>query len=139
MKKLVAIGAMTLLLAACNTTGGTKEIGGTLIGGGLGALAGTQIGSGKGQLAATAVGTLLGAYLGREAGVSLDRADKAYAASQGQAAYPPPRFDSGAYTGGTGTIGGAVPTTRVIGTRCERLDSGALACQGADGTWSLYR
>ncbi len=133
MKKLITVAALSVLLAACNTTGGTKEIGGTLLGGGLGALAGSQIGAGKGQLAATAVGTLFGAFLGREAGVSLDRADKVYASDRQQSAYPPPRLRTSAYTRD------ADPATQVIGTKCERLESGPLACQNADGTWTLYK
>jgi len=74
--RLVATITVVLALTACTTTGGPKQIGGTLIGGTAGALAGSQIGSGRGQLAAVAIGTLAGAFLGNEAGKSLDRADR---------------------------------------------------------------
>ena len=53
-----------------------KQTAGTLVGAGLGALAGTQIGDGKRQLAAVTIGALGGAWLGGQAGKSLDRADK---------------------------------------------------------------
>lgn len=133
MKKFVAIGITAILLTACNTAGGQKEIGGTLLGGGLGALAGSQIGSGDGRLAATAVGTLLGAYLGREAGTSLDRADRAAAAGSVRPAtysrgdWRPPQEPAPVRRGSAEA------------TDCERLQSGGFACQAADGTWSVYK
>lgn len=61
-----------------------KELGGTLLGAGLGALAGSQIGSGKGQLAAVALGALAGGYFGGQIGQSLDKADRAYAKETAQ-------------------------------------------------------
>ncbi len=76
---LVMIALVPLVLTACSNLGGPKQIGGTLLGGGLGALAGSQFGGGTGRLAAVAVGTLLGAFVGSEAGKSLDRADKLFA------------------------------------------------------------
>ncbi|MEQ8711145.1 MAG: RT0821/Lpp0805 family surface protein [Rhodospirillales bacterium] len=65
-----------LLLAGCTQNTGNKEVGGTLLGAGLGGLAGAQFGGGTGKLAATAVGVLAGAWLGNEVGKSLDRADR---------------------------------------------------------------
>ena len=133
MKKFIAIGLTAILLTACNTAGGQKEIGGTLLGGGLGALAGSQIGSGDGRLAATAVGTLLGAYLGREAGTSLDRADRVSGATNVQPAtysrgsWPPPQEPAPA------------PRGTAAATDCERLQSGGFACQAPNGTWSVYK
>jgi hypothetical protein len=133
MKKFIAIGLTAVLLAACNTTAGQKEIGGTLLGGGLGALAGSQIGSGDGKLAATAVGTLLGAYLGREAGTSLDRADRAAGvgnvrdATYTRGHWPPPQEPAPA------------PRGSAAATNCERLQGDGFACQAADGTWSVYK
>ncbi len=77
-RRLAMIVSLTLIVAACANVGGPKQIGGSLLGGGLGALAGSQIGSGRGQLAAVAIGTLAGAFLGSEAGKSLDRADQLF-------------------------------------------------------------
>jgi surface antigen len=77
---LTAAALSAIVLTGCTANDfGRKEAAGTLLGGGLGALAGSQIGGGRGQLIATSVGTLLGAYLGNQAGRSLDRADQAYA------------------------------------------------------------
>ena len=73
------IFAITLILLALGASGCDKQMGGTLVGAGLGGLAGSQIGSGSGKLAATGAGVLLGALLGGEAGRSLDRADHLYA------------------------------------------------------------
>ncbi len=78
-RRLAMIVALTLIVSACANVGGPKQIGGSLLGGGLGALAGSQIGSGRGQLAAVAIGTLAGAFLGSEVGKSLDRADQNFA------------------------------------------------------------
>lgn len=74
--KITVIAGAALALAGCQTAGGNKEAGGTLVGAGLGALAGSQIGSGRGQLVAVAVGALGGALLGNSVGKSLDRADQ---------------------------------------------------------------
>ena len=128
MRKTITVAVAALALAACTTSGGPKEIGGTLLGGGLGALVGSQIGSGKGQLAATATGALMGAFLGREAGVSLDRADRLSAGGRDQAGYAP------------AATGWARPRSapRLIGRDCTRLPRGGLACEAPDGTWTLY-
>jgi surface antigen len=130
MKKFIAIGLVAVSLAACNTAG-QKEIGGTLLGGGLGALAGSQVGSGDGKLAATAVGTLLGAFLGREAGTSLDRADRISSAGDyRQADYSRERWSPPA---------SPQPRAPAAANNCERLQSGGFACQAQDGTWSVYK
>jgi surface antigen len=129
MHKIITMAAAGMLLAACTTAGGQKEIGGTLLGGGLGALAGSQIGSGDGKLAATAVGTLLGAFIGRKAGVSLDRADRLAADGAETARYGP----------SASWARPARNASQPAGEDCERLQSGGLACQGADGTWKVYR
>ena len=77
--RATSVVAILLLVAACQSfQDNPKQSFGTLLGGGLGALAGSQIGSGRGQLAAVAIGTLGGAFLGREIGSSLDRADKLF-------------------------------------------------------------
>jgi surface antigen len=82
MRILPRVAASVLLLLAlvgCANSGlGPKQAVGTLLGAGTGALIGSQFGHGRGQLVATSVGTLLGAYLGNEAGKSLDRADALY-------------------------------------------------------------
>ena len=80
LRKVAIVTALTLGLAACNTTGssssGNKQTAGTLLGAVGGAIAGAQIGKGKGRMAAVAAGTLLGAIVGNQVGQSLDRADR---------------------------------------------------------------
>lgn len=78
-KRIIPAAFAAALLAGCASDTGNKQVGGTVIGAGLGALAGSQIGGGTGKLAAVAIGTLGGAWLGSEVGKSLDRADRAYA------------------------------------------------------------
>ena len=144
MKKFFCLSVAAILLAACSTTGGQKQIGGAAIGAGLGGLVGSQIGTGKGKLAATAAGAVLGALVGAETGASLDRADQTYAA--GPPSSPPPRFQ----VPSTGSLGGRqvpyqpIPSARVaspgpVAQGCERLASGAFACQDTDGTWSIFK
>ncbi|MBI2241855.1 MAG: glycine zipper 2TM domain-containing protein [Magnetospirillum gryphiswaldense] len=86
-KGLLVAGAVVLALSACAQPGGngygfSKSTGGAILGGAGGALAGSQFGGGKGKLAATALGTLLGAWVGSEAGASMDRADQNYYSNQ---------------------------------------------------------
>jgi surface antigen len=80
LKSFAPVALACALLAACesNMQDNPKQIGGGLVGAGLGGLAGSQIGSGKGQLAAVAIGALLGGVAGSEVGKSLDRADHMY-------------------------------------------------------------
>ncbi len=83
-KRTFAAMIVLAMVAGCASDRGNKEVGGTLLGAGLGALAGSQIGGGTGQLAAVAVGALAGAWLGGEAGRSLDKADQQYAQRNAQ-------------------------------------------------------
>ena len=78
-RTLLAVLIAVFVTACAGIENRPKEAAGTLLGAGLGALAGSQIGGGKGQLAAVAIGALAGAWLGNEAGKSLDKADKLYA------------------------------------------------------------
>jgi surface antigen len=77
MRIVTVCCAAALLLSGCADYG-PKELGGGLVGGGLGGLAGAQFGQGKGKLVTTAAGTLLGAFAGTSVGRSLDRADQTY-------------------------------------------------------------
>jgi surface antigen len=58
---------------------GGGELGGTLVGAGLGGLAGSQIGGGSGKLIATALGVVVGGFVGNRIGNSLDKGSIAYA------------------------------------------------------------
>jgi uncharacterized protein YcfJ len=73
--RFTAAALVAVFLTACaQTEDNQKQTAGTIVGAGLGALAGSQIGGGKGQLAAVAIGAFGSAWLGGEAGKSLDRA-----------------------------------------------------------------
>ena len=152
----IAVAAVTALaLAACTTEGRQKELGGTLLGAGLGALAGSQVGSGKGQLVAVAIGALAGAWIGGEVGKSLDKADRLAAQQAAQTALEsradgqttawrnPNSGHSGTYTP-TRTYVSAnrqpcreYETTVVIDGREERAVG--RACRQSDGTWKIVQ
>ena len=155
IRKAAFIALVALSLGACAGLGGQKQIGGGLLGAGLGALAGSQFGSGTGQLAAVAIGTLGGAFLGSEIGKSLDRADELSMRQTTQSTLETGR--SGQTTrwanpdsGNSGTItptrtfqtAAAQPCrefqqTVTIGGRTEQAYG--TACRQLDGSWQLAR
>lgn len=167
----------TVLLGACTTNGngtrmgtmgtmgsmgsmgglanmGTKQILGTLGGAAGGGYLGSQMGKGGGQLAFVAAGTLLGAFLGNEIGLSLDRADEAYAQRAFQQAAMQPQIGAPYdwYSPESGNRGSIVMTregrdtrngnycreyqqTIVVGGRPQQAFG--TACQMPDGTWQI--
>jgi surface antigen len=144
---------MGLSLVACESMGGQKQTGGTLLGGIGGAVAGAQFGKGSGQIAAAAVGTLLGALVGSEVGKSLDKADMTYADQANQKAQSAPigqniqwsNPQSGNYgtitpvREGTDSSSGAYcrefQQTVTIGGKAE--SAYGTACRQQDGTWKV--
>lgn len=155
-KKLTAVSMATLLVvsvAGCESMGGQKQTGGTLLGGAAGAIAGAQFGSGSGRIAAAAVGTLLGALVGSEVGRSLDKADLAYANQANSRAQTAPvgqpiqwnNPQTGNYgtitpvRDGTDTRTGAYcrefQQTVTIGGKTE--SAYGTACRQPDGTWKV--
>ena len=155
-KRTVSVLLAIVFLAACaDVEGKPKQTVGTLLGAGLGALAGTQIGGGKEQLAAVAIGALGGAWLGSEAGKSLDKADQAYAErtvqntlennKKGQTSKwrNPDSGNAGSYT----------PTRTyqtASGQNCREFETSVevdgksetatgTACRSADGSWKIVR
>ena len=143
------------LLAGCQSGAGNKQIGGGLIGAGLGGLAGSQIGSGKGQLAAVALGVLGGALLGSELGKSLDKADMAYAERNANNAleYNQAGTSSTWRNPDSGHSGTFTPTRTyqtAQGQDCRDYEqtiyvdgkaetATGRACRNADGTWQIVR
>ncbi len=144
---------LAVTLGACQTTGGQKQTGGTLLGAGLGALAGSQIGSGRGQLVAVAVGALGGALLGSSVGKSLDKADRLHAERATQAAQTAPigqpiewrNPDSGNYGTVTPVREG---NDRASGAYCREYQQSVTvngrsqqaygtACRQPDGSWKI--
>jgi len=151
--RVATAAALLLSVGACESTGGPKQTGGTLLGGIGGAALGAQFGSGTGQLAGVAAGTLLGSLLGSNIGQSLDRADLVYADRANQraetAAIGQRIAWSNPQTGNSGTI---TPTregadsatgaycrefqqTVTIGGRTQ--EAFGTACRQPDGTWKV--
>ena len=150
--------AFTLLiaisLAACQT-GGTKEIGGTLLGAGAGAALGSQLGKGKGRDIAMVIGALAGAFAGNNVGRSLDRADQQYNAQTTQNAleYQPSGTTSSWVNPDTGRSGEVKPravyqnnngqtcrdyeNTIIIDGRAETARG--TACRQPDGVWRIVQ
>ena len=154
--RFTAVALVAVFLTACaQMQDNPKQTAGTLVGAGLGALAGSQIGGGKGQLAAVAIGALGGAWLGGEAGKSLDRADKMYAERSAQQAL---EYNTQGQTAAwrnpdTGHQGSTTPvdtyrtaggedcrvyeTDVTIDGRTERATG--RACRQGDGTWRVIQ
>lgn len=72
---LVAIIFLTGLIG-CETMGGPKQTGGTIIGAAGGAIVGSQFGKGTGRIVATALGTFIGSQIGAQIGKNMDERDK---------------------------------------------------------------
>ena len=151
--RIVTIALVPLVLTACSNLGGPKQIGGTLLGGGLGALAGSQIGGGSGRLAAVAVGTLIGAFAGGEVGKSLDRADRLFANRTAQTSLERvPSGQSSTWRNPDNGHSGTFTPTRTFqttsGRHCrefqqtvnvagENQRAFGTACRQPDGSWRI--
>lgn len=153
MKVIAVALIVTFGLVACENGAGNKQIGGTLIGAGVGGLLGSLVGGGTGQLAAVAVGALAGAYLGGEAGKSLDRADKQAMARTSHRALENNQTGqtSGWRNPDSGHYGTITPTrtyqtasgdpcreyqqTVTVGGKKE--EAHGRACRQADGSWKI--
>ncbi len=151
--RLGMVVLFAVALGACQTTGGQKQTGGTLLGAGLGALAGSQIGSGRGKLVAVAVGALGGAMLGNSVGRSLDKADRLHAGRATHAAQTAPigqpiewrNPDSGNYgtvtpvregnDRDTGAYCREYQQTVTVNGRSEQAYG--TACREPDGSWKI--
>jgi len=147
--------SLALLLSACETTGGPKQTGGTLLGAGLGALAGSQIGGGRGQLAAVAIGALAGAVVGGEVGKSLDRADRLAMRRTSQGALERNRTGQVSRwrnpdSGNSGTITPVRTYQTASGQNCREYQQAVTiggktesaygtACRQSDGSWKIVR
>ena len=154
-RRLAMIVALPLIIAACANVSGQKQIGGGLLGGGLGALAGSQIGSGRGQLAAVSIGTLAGAFLGGEAGKSLDRADRLFMQQTMQRGLEtaPSGSTSSWANPDNGNFGTFTPTRTfqtAEGRYCREFQGSVTiggkteqaygnACRRPDGSWQIVR
>ncbi len=154
--KLVGVGCLIASLGlgtmACQRAG-TKETIGTLGGAAAGGLVGSQIGGGSGKLIAVGLGVLAGAFIGREIGRSLDKADQAYADQAAGEAFEYNRTGqpSNWENPDNGHRGSVTPTnttyvesgqpcreyqqTVTIGGKTETAYG--TACRNADGSWRI--
>ena len=152
--KFVIPAALAISLAACsNTGGGEKEMGGTLVGAGLGGLAGSQIGGGTGALVATGAGVLLGGLLGNQVGKSLDNADRTQMQRAQQTAYAAPIGQQITWNNGQSGNSGTITPVRDgrdnrTGAYCREFQQTVTiggktesaygtACRQPDGTWKV--
>ncbi len=153
LARIAVAGILVIGVAGCFEGQGNKQVGGTLIGAGLGGLAGSQIGSGTGQLVAVGAGVLLGGLLGSSVGQSLDRADQAYAAQSYQSTLEsaPPGQTTTWFNPDSGNQGSYTPTqtyqtdggqycrefqqTITVGGQTE--DAYGTACREPVGSWRI--
>lgn len=153
LARIAVAGTLALGMTGCFEGQGNKQVGGTLIGAGLGGLAGSQIGSGTGQLAAVGAGVLLGGLLGSSVGKSLDRADQAYAAQTYQSTLEstptghtttwqnPDSGNQGSYTPietyqtDSGQYCREFQQTVTVGGQTE--SAYGTACRQPDGSWQI--
>ncbi|MBL6932342.1 MAG: glycine zipper 2TM domain-containing protein [Rhodospirillales bacterium] len=153
-KKISGVAALAVLVLAACAEGQEKQTFGAIVGAGVGALVGSQIGSGNGRLASIAVGTLGGAWLGSEAGKSLDEADKLKAMQTAQNTL---EFNQSGQTSSwnnpdTGNSGTYTPTNtyQSAGKDCRDFESSVTvdgktepatgrACREEDGTWKIIQ
>jgi surface antigen len=140
-------------LAGCADQGyGPKQSLGTLGGAALGGLLGAQFGSGTGQIAATAAGVLIGALTGSEVGLSLDRADRAYANQAIYRAQAGPMgetiFWQNPASGNRGAVTPVRDGTSARGDYCREFQQSitvggqtrqgyGIACRQPDGSWRI--
>jgi surface antigen len=157
--KLLALALVaSLSLGACAQNGqpnewgmGNKQTIGTAGGAIVGGLLGSKVGKGSGQLWATGAGALLGAFAGSSVGKSLDQADMAYHQQATQQAFNAPINQpiswNNPQSGHSGTITPVQEGTRG-GAHCRKFNQAILidgkaetavsvACQNADGTWTV--
>jgi surface antigen len=154
MKKIASVLILTLAVAACSNDAGTKQTGGTILGGIGGAVAGAQFGGGTGRLAATALGTLLGAFVGSEVGKSLDKADQQAARQAESHAQTAPIGQRIAWsnpdTGHSGTVTPMRDGADQNGNYCREFQTSVTidgksegaygtACRQPDGSWKVVK
>jgi len=153
MRSVLLVTVFALALSGCQTGSmGGKESVGTVGGAIAGGLIGSRFGGGAGKLVAVGAGTLLGAFVGREIGSSLDKADHQYAEQASQRAYAAPIGErvvwNNPQSGNSGVVvpvrDGYTPSgsycrefqqTIMVGGRSEQAFG--TACRQPDGSWKI--
>lgn len=158
MKKFIILAGVASILAGCQAGGQndnlfTKENVGAVTGAAAGAWIGSNVGGGKGNIAAIAAGTLLGGYLGKTVGASLDKADMQYYNQTSQSALENSRTGvtsawNNPDTGNSGTITPTRTYQNPTGGNCReytqtiniggQIERGyGTACRDANGSWQI--
>ena len=145
---LPAVAAVSLL-AGCQTATKASE---STPAGVIGGVIGSQYGAGNAKLAQSGVGTLLGAFIGKEIGGSLDKADAQQAETAAKRAYAVPVgeriFWNNPQSGNSGTITSTREGYNSVGTYCREYQQTVTvgrttelaygtACKQADGAWKI--
>ena len=153
-RTLTPLVALTVLLGACVTDHGGKQVFGTLAGAAAGGWLGSKIGGGTGQLAAIAGGTLLGGLIGNQIGRTMDDVDRLQARQALDYAQTAPigetiqwnNPDTGNYGTVTPTRGGYTADgaycrefqqTVTVGNRAQ--EAYGTACRQPDGSWKMVQ
>ena len=149
LKTLLPALTAAALLAGCQTATKAPETGPA---GTIGGVIGSQYGTGNPKLAQLGVGTLLGAFIGKEIGTSLDKADQQYAETAAKRAYTAPVgeriFWNNPQSGNSGTITSTREGYNSAGTFCREYQQTVTvgrttelaygtACKQADGAWKI--
>ena len=154
IRSVTIVAVLAAFLAGCQTNGyGQKQVGGTLLGAGLGGLLGSQFGSGSGKLVATGLGVFAGGLIGSEIGRSIDRADRAYMNRATERAAVVPVGQTVTWRNpDSGNYGAVTPTREGVhngtGAYCreyqqevivggQREQSYGQACRQPDGSWKI--
>lgn len=161
MFRSAAVVALAISLAACaapserqpgEVGAANKTTAGTVLGAVGGGLAGSTIGSGSGRLIAVGASTLLGAFIGKSVGESLDRADVNYANQAQAKAHTAPIGQQIAWSnpesGHSGTITPRREGNDSAGNYCREYQQTVqvggkteqaygTACRQADGSWKV--
>lgn len=150
VNKVLPVMLGVVLLAGCNSTGHqTKTEDGAVIIGGAIQTYHDKAGS---TLASSGVSSLLGAFMGKDIGTSLDAGDRELAVQAARRAYSGPVGDRVGWANQANGHGGAVTTTRdgynsqgqycrefqqsvTVGKRTE--NAYGTACKQSDGTWKI--
>jgi surface antigen len=152
IRRAASVIALSALCACTDSGYGPKQTVETLAGAGLGGLAGATLFDGNARIAGAAAGTLLGAFLGNEAGKSLDRADATYAnrAEAHALEYAPAGAATPWRNPDIGSYGTVTPVRTFeaydgycrefqhkakIGGRTEQV--WGTACRSPDGAWQV--
>ena len=153
--RIIPLVLSAALLAGCQSGAGNKEVGGSLLGAGVGGLLGAQVGNGTGKLAAVAIGVLGGALLGNQIGQSLDKADRVYAERNAMNALETSQAGTASTwrnpdSGHSGTFTPTRTYQTAQGQNCRDYEQTIFvdgkaetatgrACRNDDGTWKIVQ